>query len=51
VLPVFLVLFIAGVGLWFVMLKRYGLFSRATLPPTDANPTLEPKSKVELIGS
>jgi len=28
VLPLFLVLFLAGVGLWFVMLKRYGLFGR-----------------------
>ena len=27
VLPLFLVLFLAGVGLWFVMLKRYGLFA------------------------
>ena len=27
VLPLFLVLFIGGVTLWFVMLKRYGLFS------------------------
>jgi len=26
VLPLFLVLFLAGVALWFVMLKRYGLF-------------------------
>lgn len=27
VLPLFLVLFLAGVGLWLLMLKRYGLFS------------------------
>jgi hypothetical protein len=26
VLPLFLVVFLAGVVLWFVMLKRYGLF-------------------------
>ncbi len=26
VFPLFLVLFVAGVVLWFVMLKRYGLF-------------------------
>lgn len=28
VFPLFLVLFVAGVVLWFVMLKRYGLFSQ-----------------------
>jgi hypothetical protein len=38
VLPIFLVLFVAGVILWFVMLKRYGLFRGAeamdqALPP------------------
>jgi cell division septal protein FtsQ len=27
VFPLFLVLFIGGVVLWFVMLKRYGLFT------------------------
>ena len=32
VFPLFLVLFIAGVVLWFVMLKRYGLFARRNLP-------------------
>jgi len=26
VVPLFLVVFLAGVVLWFVMLKRYGLF-------------------------
>jgi len=52
VLPVFLVLFLAGVGLWFIMLKRYGLFSRATLPPTDTTPTADPalKSAIGLAG-
>jgi hypothetical protein len=38
VLPVFLVLFVAGVGLWILMLERYGLFRRRTLMPTDAVP-------------
>ena len=28
VFPLFLVLFVAGVVLWFVMLKRYGVFAR-----------------------
>ncbi|MEJ2006859.1 MAG: hypothetical protein P8Z30_01675 [Acidobacteriota bacterium] len=32
VFPLFLVLFVAGVILWFVMLKRYGLFARRKLP-------------------
>ena len=32
VFPLFLVIFVAGVILWFVMLKRYGLFSRGRLP-------------------
>jgi hypothetical protein len=27
VFPLFLVLFLGGVALWFVMLKRYGLFT------------------------
>ncbi|MGA8289614.1 MAG: hypothetical protein WB950_12965, partial [Acidobacteriaceae bacterium] len=31
VFPLFLALFIGGVVLWFVMLKRYGLFRRAKL--------------------
>jgi hypothetical protein len=30
VLPVFLVLFLSGVALWLLMLKRYGLFSSST---------------------
>jgi hypothetical protein len=29
VFPLFLVLFIAGVALWFVMLWRYGIFGGA----------------------
>ncbi len=29
VLPIFLVLFLSGVGLWLLMLKRYGLFTSA----------------------
>ena len=32
VFTLFLVIFVAGVILWFVMLKRYGLFSRGRLP-------------------
>ena len=39
VLPVFLVLFIAGVGLWILMLQRYGLFRRSTLSPADPTAT------------
>ena len=39
VLPVFLVLFIAGVGLWILMLQRYGLFRRGTLSPADPTAT------------
>jgi hypothetical protein len=49
VLPVFLVLFLGGVGLWLLMLKRYGLFSSNALP-TDAVPTpdatAEPKAEL-----
>ncbi len=45
VLPVFLVLFLAGVGLWILMLQRYGLFSSRKVPPTQ--PPTEPK--VELV--
>jgi hypothetical protein len=52
VLPVFLVLFLAGVGLWLVMLQRYGLFSNST-PPTSIDPTAgtpaEPKG--DLVGT
>lgn len=40
VFPLFLALFVGGVILWFVMLKRYGLFSgakaAAPLPPGDS---------------
>jgi len=32
VFPLFLVLFVAGVILWFVMLNRYGVFGRRKLP-------------------
>jgi hypothetical protein len=50
VLPVFLVLFLAGVGLWILMLQRYGLFS-SKLPPSDSDPTIEvpaePKPEVQ----
>jgi hypothetical protein len=47
VLPVFLVLFLAGVRLWILMLQRYGLFSSSTLPPTDAVPDpTEPELKL-----
>jgi hypothetical protein len=37
VLPLFLVLFIAGVVLWFVMLKRYGLFGKGKAEPQAAD--------------
>jgi hypothetical protein len=39
VLPLFLVLFLAGIVLWLVMLKRYGLFagSKAAEPPLAAD--------------
>jgi hypothetical protein len=50
VLPVFLVLFLGGVGLWLLMLQRYGLFTTSTnLPPTDTNST-STKPDVELVG-
>jgi len=43
VLPLFLVLFLAGVVLWLVMLKRYGLFggakAAATPPTIDSQPS------------
>jgi hypothetical protein len=46
VLPVFLVLFLGGVGLWLLMLKRYGLFSgSATQPPATSAPA-EPEAKL-----
>jgi hypothetical protein len=32
VFPLFLVIFVAGVILWFVMLRRYGLFAHRKLP-------------------
>ena len=38
VLPLFLVLFLAGVALWLLMLKRYGLFSAAK--PTESRPAV-----------
>jgi hypothetical protein len=46
VLPVFLVLFLAGVGLWLLMLQRYGLFS-ATPPPTESIPTSDEPAEPE----
>jgi len=47
VLPVFLVLFLAGVGLWIVMLQRYGLFS-GKLPPSDPGSTIEAPTKPDV---
>jgi drug/metabolite transporter (DMT)-like permease len=53
VLPVFLVLFLGGVGLWLLMLQRYGLFA-SKLPPSDLGPSIdapaEPEPEVELVG-
>jgi cell division septal protein FtsQ len=44
VLPVFLFLFLAGVGLWLVMLQRYGLFSsRKALPALTSKTEPEPE--------
>ena len=40
VFPLFLALFIGGVVLWFVMLKRYGLFRRAKLAEIPARSAL-----------
>jgi hypothetical protein len=48
VLPVFLVLFLGGVGLWLLMLKRYGLLSSASLPPSAAVPTPEAPAEPEV---
>jgi len=49
VLPVFLVLFIAGVGLWLLMLQRYGLFSSSAVPPANATSDAPAEPKVELV--
>jgi hypothetical protein len=38
VFPLFLLLFVAGVILWFVMLKRYGLFGGAKMPNNPKSP-------------
>jgi len=43
VFPLFLVLFVAGVILWFVMLKRYGLFAGAR--PADQARSVSPPSE------
>lgn len=44
VLPVFLTLFLTGVGLWLVMLQRYGLFSsRKALPVPTSKTEPEPE--------
>jgi uncharacterized membrane protein len=48
VLPVFLVLFIAGVGLWLLMLQRYGLFSSNKPPLADATPTADAAAETEV---
>lgn len=43
VFPLFLALFLAGVVLWFVMLKRYGIFSASkALPQTSAGTSQTP---------
>jgi len=42
VFPLFLVLFIAGVALWFVMLYRYGLFSAAKPPNSQSMEQTQP---------
>lgn len=47
VLPVFLVLFLAGVGLWLIMLKRYGLFGSSKTSPTE---TALPEPEAKLVG-
>ena len=49
VLPVFLVLFIAGVGLWLLMLQRYGLFRSSAVPPANATSDAPAEPKVELV--
>jgi hypothetical protein len=51
VLPVFLVLFLGGVGLWLLMLQRYGLFSSSNALPTGALPTVDTpvEPEVELV--
>ena len=49
VLPVFLVLFIAGVGLWPLMLQRYGLFRSSAVPPANATSDAPAEPKVELV--
>ena len=49
VLPVFLLLFIAGVGLWLLMLQRYGLFSSSAVPPANATSDAPAEPKVELV--
>ena len=48
VLPVFLLLFIAGVGLWLLMLQRYGLFSSNKPPLADATPTADAAAETEV---
>ena len=48
VLPVFLLLFIAGVGLWLLMLQRYSLFSINKPPLADATPTADAAAETEV---
>ena len=45
VLPVFLLLFLGGVALWLLMLKRYGLFGSSKTLPADAEIT-EPEARL-----
>jgi hypothetical protein len=51
VLPVFLVLFLGGVALWLLMLKRYGLFNTSKPSPTDTTPSpdVPAEAKAELV--
>jgi hypothetical protein len=47
VLPVFLVLFLGGVALWLLMLKRYGLFGSTNPLPGDTTAAVtEPEAKL-----
>ena len=48
VLPVFLLLFIAGVGLWLLMLQRYSLLSINKPPLADATPTADAAAETEV---
>jgi len=47
VLPVFLVLFLGGVGLWLLMLQRYGLFSSTDPTPSELTPAPDAPAEPE----